>query len=169
MSTRRSPKAAAAAAVPEGFDTAGFERIAKMIFIRMQAANDAGDLNDLRNFTTPEMFASIKLDLQDRGSNPNQTDVVKIDAEVLEVAEEASSRIVSVRFHGRIVEETGAAPVAWPIRSERHRRLQLSSQARSSSSRFWRSHRPRRAAGSVAHCAGRCHAAAQRLTPRRRL
>ena len=44
--------------LPADFDTAGFERIAKMIFIRMQAANDSGDLNDLRAFTTPEMFAS---------------------------------------------------------------------------------------------------------------
>ena len=38
-----------------------------MIFIRMQAANDSGDLNDLRAFTTPEMFAAVKLDLQERG------------------------------------------------------------------------------------------------------
>ena len=37
-----------------------------MIFIRLQAANDAADLNDLRAFTTPEMFAAIKLDLQER-------------------------------------------------------------------------------------------------------
>ena len=53
-----------AVSLPAGFDAPAFERIAKMIFIRMQAANDTGDLNDLRSFTTPEMFASIKLDLQ---------------------------------------------------------------------------------------------------------
>ena len=100
---------ATGAAVPAGFDTAGFERIAKMIFIRMQAANDAADLNDLRNFTTPEMFASVKLDLQERGSSPNQTDVVKIDAQVLEAVEEGASQIVSVRFHGLIREDIGGA------------------------------------------------------------
>jgi predicted lipid-binding transport protein (Tim44 family) len=104
--------AAAAPSLPAGFDSAGFERIAKMIFIRMQAANDTADLNDLRNFTTPEMFASVKLDLQERGASPNQTDVVKIDAQVLEFAEEAARQIVSVRFHGLIREEVGgvAAP-----------------------------------------------------------
>jgi predicted lipid-binding transport protein (Tim44 family) len=103
---------AAAPSVPAGFDSAGFERIAKMIFIRMQAANDTADLNDLRNFTTPEMFAAVKLDLQERGASPNQTDVVKIDAQVLEFAEEAARQIVSVRFHGLIREEVGgvAAP-----------------------------------------------------------
>ena len=100
-------------ALPAGFDTTGFERIAKMIFIRMQAANDAADLNDLRNFTTPEMFAAVKLDLQERGASPNQTDVVKIDAQVLESVEEASRQIVSVRFHGLIREEIGG--VAQPF------------------------------------------------------
>jgi predicted lipid-binding transport protein (Tim44 family) len=94
-----------AAPLPAGFDRAGFERIAKLIFIRMQAANDAADLTDLRAFTTPEMFAAVKLDLQDRGASPNQTDVVKIDAQVLDVAEEGARRVVSVRFHGLIREE----------------------------------------------------------------
>jgi predicted lipid-binding transport protein (Tim44 family) len=103
---------AAAAAVPAGFDAAGFERIAKMIFIRLQAANDSGDLNDLRAFTTPEMFAAIRLDLQDRQGSAQQTDVVQIDAEVLDVAEEAQRQIVSVRFHGLIREQRddAAAP-----------------------------------------------------------
>jgi len=95
----------AAATLPAGFDAAGFERIAKMIFIRMQAANDTADLNDLRNFTTPEMFASVKLDLQDRNSAAQTTDVVRIDAEVLDVVSEADRQIVSVRFHGLIREE----------------------------------------------------------------
>ena len=95
----------AAASVPAGFDVAGFERIAKMIFIRMQAANDSADLNDLRAFTTPEMFAAIKLDLQERGGKVQRTDVVRVDAEVLDVASEAARQIVSVRFHGLIREE----------------------------------------------------------------
>jgi predicted lipid-binding transport protein (Tim44 family) len=96
---------AAAASLPAGFDAEGFERIAKMIFIRLQAANDAGDLNDLRAFTTPEMFAAIKLDLQERGPTAQRTDVVRVDAEVLDVASEADRQIVSVRFHGLIREQ----------------------------------------------------------------
>jgi predicted lipid-binding transport protein (Tim44 family) len=99
------PQSTAAPTLPAGFDAAAFERIAKMIYIRLQAANDSGDLNDLRAFTTPEMFASIKLDLQERGASTQQTDVVKIDAQVLDLAEEAERQIVSVRFHGLIREE----------------------------------------------------------------
>jgi predicted lipid-binding transport protein (Tim44 family) len=103
--------AAFAARLPADFDAAGFERIAKMIFIRLQAANDAGDLNDLRAFTTPEMFAAIRLELQERRVG-QRTDVVRVDAEVLEVASETDRQVVSVRFHGLIREEeqTGAAP-----------------------------------------------------------
>jgi predicted lipid-binding transport protein (Tim44 family) len=103
----------ATSALPAGFDAPAFERIAKMIFIRMQAANDSADLNDLRAFTTPEMFASIKLDLQDRGSASQQTDVVRVDAEVLDVASETDRQLVSVRFHGLIREEANG--VATPF------------------------------------------------------
>ena len=99
------PVATAVSSLPEGFDAPAFERIAKMIFIRLQAANDSSDLNDLRNFTTPEMFASIRLELQERGASTQQTDVVKIDAEVLDFASESDRQVVSVRFHGLIRED----------------------------------------------------------------
>ncbi|MEO6032101.1 MAG: Tim44-like domain-containing protein [Burkholderiaceae bacterium] len=115
--SQTSPTAAftpapAASTFPAGFDAEAFERIAKLIFIRMQAANDSADLNDLRQFTTPEMFAAVKLDLQDRGSAAQTTDVVQIDAEVLDFTAEAERQIVSVRFHGLIREarDSGATP-----------------------------------------------------------
>jgi len=97
--------------LPAGFDTAAFERAAKMIFIRMQAANDAGDLEDLRQFATPEMFAAFRLDLQDRPGGQQQTDVVKLDAQVIDFAAEDARQIVSVRFHGLIREEKDAPAV----------------------------------------------------------
>ena len=81
-----------------------------MIFIRLQAANDVGDLNDLRAFTTPEMFAVVKLDLQERGGVAQRTDVVRVDAEVLDVAREADRQIVSVRFHGMIRKTARSRP-----------------------------------------------------------
>jgi predicted lipid-binding transport protein (Tim44 family) len=102
--------ATAAVALPAGFDGAAFERLAKMIFIRMQAANDSADLNDLRNFTTPELFASLRLDLQDRADARQQTDVVKVDARLIDFAEEAERQIVSVRFDGLIREVPGTEP-----------------------------------------------------------
>ena len=104
---------AAAPSVPVGFDQVGFERIAKMIFIRLQAANDSADLNDLRQFTTPELFASIKLDLQDRSGAAQHTDVVRVDSEVVDFSDEAERQVVSVRFHGLISEAAGAPAEAF--------------------------------------------------------
>ena len=99
-------------ALPGGMPAADFERLAKMVFIRMQAANDAANVDDLRKFTTPELFASLRLDLQERGAAKQQTDVVQIDAQVVEVAQEKGQDIVTVRFHGLIREaaEAGAEP-----------------------------------------------------------
>jgi predicted lipid-binding transport protein (Tim44 family) len=104
--------AAAVPSLPEGFDAPAFERIAKLIFIRMQAANDTADLEDLRQFATPEMFATFKLDLQDRKGAAQQTDVVQLDAQVLDFAQETDRQIVSVRFHGlvREVKDSVAEP-----------------------------------------------------------
>jgi predicted lipid-binding transport protein (Tim44 family) len=100
--------------VPADFDTAGFERVASMIFIRMQAAYDAADLNDLRTFTTPEMFAAVKMDLQDRsaGATPH-TEVEKVHADVLDVATEDERQVVSVRFHGQIREDGATSSEAF--------------------------------------------------------
>ncbi|MBK8891094.1 MAG: Tim44 domain-containing protein [Dechloromonas sp.] len=90
--------------IPAGFDVDAFVRNAKVNFIRLQAANDAGNLEDIREFTTPEMFGEIKLNFVDRGQGAQQTDVVTVNAEVLDVAEESERYIVSVHFSGLIRE-----------------------------------------------------------------
>jgi len=86
-------------------DHAEFERLAKQIFIRLQAANDAADLEDLRKFTTPELFASLRLDLQERNGASQHTDVVQLNAQVVDQATQDGHPVVSVRFTGLIREE----------------------------------------------------------------
>jgi predicted lipid-binding transport protein (Tim44 family) len=95
--------------IPADFDVEAFVRNAKVNFIRLQAANDAGNLDDIREFTTPEMFGEIKLSFAERAGASQQTDVVTVNAEVLDVAEESTRYIVSVRFTGLIREESNAA------------------------------------------------------------
>ena len=97
---------------PPGFDAEVFAREAKLNFIRMQAANDMGNTDDIRTFTTPEMFAEIRLQLAERDMASQKTDVVNLNAEVIECAEENGQLIASVRFHGLIREEadSDAAP-----------------------------------------------------------
>lgn len=96
---------------PPGFDAEAFARQAKLNFLRLQAANDAGNLDDLREFTTPEMFAELQLQLAERGGAPQRTEVEWLEADVLECAEEGDRLVVSVRFSGRIREERDAPAV----------------------------------------------------------
>jgi len=96
--------------IPAGFDVEGFVRNAKVNFIRLQAANDAGNLDDIREFTSPEMFGEIKMGMAERGNAKQETDVAQLNAEVIDVTEEAARYVVSIRFTGLISEERGAAP-----------------------------------------------------------
>ncbi len=94
--------------IPAGFPVDDFLRSAKISFIRLQAANDLKDLNDIREYTTPEMFAEISMQLQERGNTPQKTDVLSINCELLGVANEGDLAIASVRFTGQLSENNGA-------------------------------------------------------------
>lgn len=94
--------------IPADFDTAGFLRHAKTNFLRMQAAWDKAEVQDIREFTTPEMFAELKMQLTERGVSPNHTDVVTMDAELLGIETNESEYLASVRFTGMIRESEGA-------------------------------------------------------------
>ena len=88
--------------VPADFDQEAFLRHAKASFIRMQAAWDRGDTNDLREFTSPEVFAELKLQIQERGGATDFTDVVTIDAQLLGIETTANDYLASVQFNGMI-------------------------------------------------------------------
>lgn len=105
-----APTTPAAATLPPDFEVQPFLRVAKSSFIRLQAANDAGDLADIRDYTTPEMFAEISLQMQERAAAAQKTEVVSLEAQLLEVVQEGGFDIASVRFYGLIRENTGANP-----------------------------------------------------------
>lgn len=94
--------------IPADFDVAGFVRNAKAQFLRLQAANDSANLDDLREFTTPEMFAELSLQISERMGAVQRTDVLHVDAEVVQVEQEPARYVVSVRFTGSIREDRNA-------------------------------------------------------------
>ncbi|HLA33530.1 MAG TPA: Tim44-like domain-containing protein [Rhodocyclaceae bacterium] len=96
--------------VPADFDVEGFVRQAKLNFIRLQAANDRGDMDDIRQFCTPELFAEIQMQFQERGRGVQQTDVMELNAELLDVENQAVGMMASVRFSGSIREEANMPP-----------------------------------------------------------
>ena len=100
--------------VPADFDTVGFLRHSKTYFLRLQEAWDKADSNDIRKFTTPEMFAELYMQLQERGASENHTDVVTLEAELLGIETLDNEYLASVRFTGMIKEDGAslAAPFA---------------------------------------------------------
>jgi predicted lipid-binding transport protein (Tim44 family) len=98
------PGATAAAAYPPGFDPLPFVAQAKQQFRRLQAAYDRGDRALLGDVTTPEMQAEISRDLADRAPQI-PTEIVTLDADVVEVVQEGDRYIASVRFHGTLRED----------------------------------------------------------------
>lgn len=96
--------------IPAGFDTAGFLRSAKLNFVRLQGANDGARLDEIREFTTQEMFEELRRDVAQRGGAQQQTDVVTLDADLLELATESGRHWASVRFSGLVREAPGTPP-----------------------------------------------------------
>jgi predicted lipid-binding transport protein (Tim44 family) len=88
--------------VPADFDAPSFLRVAKSNFIRLQAAWDKGDTADIREFTTPEVFAELKMQITERGGQADFTDVVSIDAELLGIETSGNEYLASVKFTGMI-------------------------------------------------------------------
>jgi predicted lipid-binding transport protein (Tim44 family) len=106
-----SPSTAAAApTVPANFDADQFIHTAKQAFVSLQAANDRGDLEALREMTSDEMFASIKKDYEGRGGVTQQVEVVTLNAELLQVVAEGGTNWASVRFTGALRDAPGSLP-----------------------------------------------------------
>ena len=95
--------------IPAGFDTATFLRGAKLNFIKLQAANDTGNLEEIRELATQEMFDELSKDVRTSVKGGQLTDVASLDADLLEVATEGDKYWASVRFSGT-VRETPTAP-----------------------------------------------------------
>jgi predicted lipid-binding transport protein (Tim44 family) len=100
--------APAAAHLPAEFDAEQFLRHARLNFMNLQQAHDRRELSAIRDFLTPELYRDIEAEVKAAGATPQTTDIVTLNAEVLDVTTENAMHIVSVRFSGLIREEAGA-------------------------------------------------------------
>ena len=92
---------------PAGFDATEFVRHARLNFVRLQEAYDRKDLSTMSDFLAPGVYREIEADIRAAGAAEERTEVLTLEAEVLDVAQEAGSYIVSVRFTGMIRESAG--------------------------------------------------------------
>ena len=99
-----------AGTIPSDFDAVAFAGNAKSQFLALQAANDARDLDRLRDYLTPEMLDIVRAEIAERGDAPQRTEVFGLEAQVLAVVEEDDRYVASVRFTGSMRDQHGAVP-----------------------------------------------------------
>ena len=87
--------------IPAGFDSAGFLAAAKANYVKLQQAWDSGDLAELSEFTSNDMFITLTHELRARGGK-STTEVVTIDADLLGIESTADEHIASVKFDGTL-------------------------------------------------------------------
>ena len=90
--------------VPFGFDSFAFLEDVKNRYMRLQQAWDARDLAEIRGLTTDKVFAEIQDQLKASNST-NRTDILKLDADILEVRELSSEFEAVVLFDSIIRED----------------------------------------------------------------
>lgn len=91
-------------AYPEGFDEAEFMKGANLMYTRLQESWDIRDLEDIRQFTTPEVFSEIAAQIQE-DPNPGKTELLLINHRLIEVREVENQIIATVLFDVMIREQ----------------------------------------------------------------
>ncbi len=94
-------------AVPEGFDSQAFLSGAKIAYTTLQKAWDNRDLAEIRALTTDKVFAEIQEQLKASAAE-NHTDILKLDAELLEIREIGSELEAVVLFDTIMREDISA-------------------------------------------------------------
>jgi predicted lipid-binding transport protein (Tim44 family) len=100
--------------VPAGFDAEGFLAAAKRNFVTLQDAWDQSDMATLRSMMTDGMTGEIRSQLAERETHtagqPNKTDVVMLEAQLLGIEDLGDDYMASVEFSGMIREQPSAGP-----------------------------------------------------------
>lgn len=100
---------AAAGNYPPGFDPAPFVEQAKLQFRKLQSAFDSGDRAALADVMTPEMYTQVTRELAERGSHL-PTEIMRLDATILEATTEGDRHWMSVHFKGLLREDGTVLP-----------------------------------------------------------
>ena len=100
--------------IPAGFDVDNFVTAAKRNFVTLQDAWDRSDISALRSMMTDAMVVEIRNQLSEREAQfpgqPNKTEVVMLDAQLLGIEEQADAYLASVEFNGMIREDAASGP-----------------------------------------------------------
>ena len=100
--------------IPAGFDVDSFLTAAKRNFVTLQDAWDRSDISALRSMMTDTMVLEIRNQLSERETQfpgqPNKTEVVMLEAQLLGIEEQTDAYLASVEFNGMIREDAASGP-----------------------------------------------------------
>lgn len=108
--------------MPAGLDEAEFLAGAKALYIRLQASWDRRDLDDIRGFTSPEVFAEISRQAKEDPA-PGKTDILMVEARVIEAGGQGTQTVISVMYDALLREDQAdsqskQAREVWHIRRD---------------------------------------------------
>lgn len=86
--------------IPAGFDAAGFVANARTYFDKLQEAWRTGNLDELSDFTTNDMFIALTHELRARGDAPKSIAIDVMDTRLLGLESTTTEHVASVRFTG---------------------------------------------------------------------
>lgn len=110
MSGRTGGRTSTGPNIPADFDAQSFLNGAQSAYRMMQKSWDDGDLAELRALTTDKVFAELQEQIRQRGGQDNQTELLQVDTELLEVRDVGADREVTVLFDVLMREAPGTTP-----------------------------------------------------------
>ncbi len=94
-------------AMPAGLDETEFLAGVKTLYSRLQASWDRRDLDDIRQFTTPEVFSEIARQAEE-DPTPGKTEILMVEARVLEAGSHGGQTVITVFFDVLLREDQSA-------------------------------------------------------------
>lgn len=94
--------------LPDGTEPAAFLRQARAKFLHLQSMNSSSNIEEVRRYFTPDMYAAIRSDIL---SNDELAEFPQLNAQVVESGTENGQYFASVQFSGIVSETLNAQAV----------------------------------------------------------
>ena len=88
---------------PVDFDREGFLKTARDNYLKLQQAWDTGNVIEISDFTSNEIFTAVTHQLRERKGEVYHTEVKSLENELLGIAQQDGTYYASVRFFGSLV------------------------------------------------------------------
>ncbi|WP_394651944.1 Tim44 domain-containing protein [uncultured Acinetobacter sp.] len=95
--------------LPDGTEPAAFLRVARQRFNHIQSVNSANNVEEIRRYLTPELYASMYNDIL-ANQDQDVAEFSNLNAMVVDSATENGQYVVSVRFTGTVSEDLNSLP-----------------------------------------------------------